>query len=105
MKDAWADSANAAATTWPQRTWTGPAAKTTALTSAATSATVCAARVSARRETTPMSGTAACTASVTTSTVTALEINCVEASMSVTTERISHCSEDLNTQALLSRSV
>lgn len=81
MKDAWADSVNAAATMWPQRTWTEPAVKTTAPTSAATTETVCAARASARRETTLRRGTAASTAIVTTSTVTALGTNCVEVRM------------------------
>lgn len=80
MKGVWADSVNAAATTWPQRTWTGLAVKTTVLTSAATTETAYAAHVSARRETTQRRGTAASTASVTTSTATALETNCAEVS-------------------------
>lgn len=78
MMVAWAGNVNAAATTWLQKTWTGPAAKTTAPTSAATTESVCAAHVSAKRETTQMRGTAASSASVTTSTVTALETNYVE---------------------------
>lgn len=90
MKDVWAESVNAAATTWLQRTWTGPAVKTTVLTSAAIMETVCVAHVSARRETTQRRGTAARTASVTTSTVTALETNCVEVSMSVLQRRSQH---------------
>lgn len=81
MKAVWADSASAAATMWQQRTWTAPAARTMAQTSAATTETVCVAHVSVRRETTLRRGTAASTASVTTSTVTALETNCVEVSM------------------------
>lgn len=80
MTDVWADGVNAAATTWPQRTWTGLVVKTTVLTSAATTETACAAHVSARRETTRRRGTAASTASATTSTVTALETNCAEVS-------------------------
>lgn len=81
MKDVWADSVNAAAMMWPQRTWTGPAVKTTVLTFVATTETACAAHVSARKETTLRRGTAASTASVTTSTVTAPETNCVEVSV------------------------
>lgn len=83
MKNVWADSANAAATMWQPRTWTAPAAKTTVRTSAATTETVCAAHVSARRETTPRRGTADSTASVTTSTVTAPETNCAEVGAAV----------------------
>lgn len=83
MKNVWADSANAAATMWQPRTWTAPAAKTTVRTSAATTETVCAAHVSARRETTPRRGTADSTASVTTSTVTAPETNCAEVGATV----------------------
>lgn len=94
MKDVWANSVNAAATMWLQRTWTGPAGKTTVLTSAATMETVCVARVSVRREKTPRRGTAASTVSVTTSTVTALETNCVEVSMSAT-HRVKGCWKDL----------
>lgn len=77
----WVDSVNAAATMWPQRTWTEPAAKTTARTSAATTETVCVAHVSARREKTQRRGTVASSANVTTSTVTALETSCVEVSV------------------------
>lgn len=90
MTDVWAGSVNVAATMLPQRTWTGPAVKTTVLTSAATTETVCAAHVSARRETTLRRGTAASTASVTTSTVTALETNCVEVSMTAL-HRVKSC--------------
>lgn len=77
----WADSVNVAAMTSPQRTWTGRVERTTVQRSAATTETVCAAPVSAKRETTPRIGTAASTASVTTSTVIALETNCVEVSV------------------------
>lgn len=86
---------NAAATTWLQRTWTGLVVKTTVLTSAATTETVCAAHVSARREITLKRGTVASTAIVTTSTVTAQETNCVEVSMSVT-YNIKDCWKDLS---------
>ena len=88
MKGEWADIANAAVTTWPRRTWTGPAAKTTAPTSAATTENACAAHASARRGTTLRRGTADRTATATTSTVTALETNCVEVSVSVPQSRL-----------------
>lgn len=83
MTAVWAGSASAAATTWLRRTWTGRAAKTTAPTSAATTANVCAVPVSARRGIAPRRGTAASTASVTTSTVTAPETNSAEVSVLV----------------------
>lgn len=83
MRGVWAGSVNAAAMTWLQRTWTGHAVKTMTLISAATMETVCAARVSARRETTPKRGIVVHTVNVTTSTATAPETNCVEVSVSI----------------------
>lgn len=79
-RDAWAESANAAATTWPQTTWTEPAARTTPLTSAATTGTVCVANVSARTGTTPRRDTAASSASVTTSAAIAPATSCAAVS-------------------------
>lgn len=79
-RDAWAESANAAVTTWPLKTWTEPVVKTTLLTFAATMETVCVADVSARTGTTLRRDTAASSASVTTSAVIAPATNCVAVS-------------------------
>lgn len=76
--DAWAGSANAAATTWPRKTWTGRAVETTPRTFAATAATACVARASARTGRTPTSDTADGSASATTSAATAPATNCAE---------------------------
>lgn len=81
MKAVWEDSVSAAATMWPLRTWIEPAVKTTARTPAATTETVCVARVSARRGRTQRRGTAASSASVTTLTATARGTSCVEVSV------------------------
>lgn len=79
MRAEWAETVNAAAMTWPQRTWTGTAAM--AQTSVATTGNASVACVSARSERTQTRGTAASSASVTTSTATALETSFVEVRM------------------------
>lgn len=79
-RDAWADSANAAATTSPQKTWTEPVAKATPLTFAATTGTAYAAGVSARTGKTPRRDTAASSASATTSAAIAPATNCAAVS-------------------------
>lgn len=76
MRAEWAETVNAAATMWPQKTWTGTVAMVQ--TSAATTGNVFVACASARRETTQRRGTAASSASVTTLTVTVLETSFVE---------------------------
>lgn len=73
-----AESVSAGKTRCPARTWKRPAAEITALISAATTASVCAASANVRRGTTLRSTTAASTASVTTSTATAPTTSSVE---------------------------
>lgn len=62
----------------PAKTWKRPAVEITALISAATTASVCAANANVRRGTTQRSTTAASTASVTTSIATAQITSSVE---------------------------